>query len=86
MSAEKPRRFSGLDAIRKPEATAPAVSPAPPPPPADEKQVEPFSSHLKPATKRRLKQAAAKEGRKQFEALEQAVTEYLSKYHPDIRE
>ncbi|MFC5849606.1 hypothetical protein [Deinococcus petrolearius] len=93
MSAEgkKAGRFSGLDSIRsKPDAAAPvpASPPAAPPAAADDKsdKPEPFSSHLLNGTKRRLRQAAAREDRKLFETLEQAVEEYLSKHHPDIRE
>lgn len=92
MSAEgkKQGRFSGLESIRsKPDTAAPtdtSTSAAPPRAKGDSDRPEPFSSHLLPGTKRRLKQAAAKEDRKQFETLEQAVVEYLNKYHPDIRE
>jgi len=95
MSAEgkKAGRFSGLDSIRsKPEAAAPVPVSSPPAPaaaPDDQGKTnkpEPFSSHLLRATKRRLRQAAAREDRKLFETLEQAVEEYLSKHHPDIRE
>ena len=86
---EKGPRYGGLAAIRQSGGSAAAeVSSAVPavPVPTPEDKPEPFSSHLKPGTKRRLKQAAAREGRKQFEALEQAIVEYLNKYHPDIRE
>ncbi|GMA17251.1 hypothetical protein [Deinococcus metallilatus] len=90
MSADKkPGRFSTLEAIRKPQTTPepePDLTPALKARTTDDDKPEPFSSHLKPGTKRRLKQAAAREGRKQFEALEQAIVEYLNKYHPDIRE
>jgi hypothetical protein len=91
--AKKSGRFSNLDLVRRPEAATSAATVAPPAPPApttdrttDGDKPEPFSSHLKPGTKRRLKQAAAKEERKVLETLEQAVTEYLSKYHPNIQD
>ncbi|MBB5235966.1 hypothetical protein [Deinococcus budaensis] len=91
MSAEgkKAGRFSGLDSIRsKPEAAVPVSPPAASLAVAEDKSAkpEPFSSHLRNGTKRRLRQAAAREDRKLFETLEQAVEEYLSKHHPDIRE
>jgi hypothetical protein len=77
---EKAQRYGGLAAIRQPGASATAA-----PDLAQSDKPEPFSSHLTTVTKRRLKQAAAKEGRKQFETLEQAVLEYLAAYHPDIQ-
>lgn len=81
MSKEKAPRYGGLAAIRQPATPAtPVIPPAAPLP----DKPEPFSSHLTTLTKRRLKQAAAKEGRKQFETLEQAVVEYLAAYHPEI--
>lgn len=77
---EKAPRYGGLAAIRQPGVSATAA-----PASAQPDKPEPFSSHLTTVTKRRLKQVAAKEGRKQFETLEQAVLEYLAAYHPDIR-
>jgi hypothetical protein len=84
MSEQKPKRFDALNAIRKgasvPTASAgtEAIEPAGALP-------HPYSTYLVPLTKRRLKQAAAKEGRKQFEVVEQAVLEFLDRYHPDIQ-
>lgn len=78
---EKAQRYGGLAAIRQPRTSATAAAPAP----AQPDKLQPFSSHLTTVTKRRLKQAAAKEGRKQFETLEQAVLEYLAANHPDIQ-
>lgn len=81
---EKAQRFGGLAAIRQQAALPEAPTPVPTAPP-EQNRPEPFSSHLTAPTKRRLKQASAKEGRKQFETLEQAVVEYLNANHPDIR-
>jgi uncharacterized protein YkwD len=83
-SKEKGPRYGGLAAIRQAVAEVPSAVPPVPEPPQDDKP-EPFSSHLTATTKRRLKQASAKEGRKQFETLEQAVNEYLDARHPDIQ-
>ena len=83
---EKAQRFGGLAAIRQQGASPVAEVPSPvPTAPPENDRPEPFSSHLTAPTKRRLKQASAKEGRKQFETLEQAVVEYLDANHPDIR-
>lgn len=78
---KKPGRFGALGELTK---AAPQVQ-LDPPTPTPENTLEPFSSHLLKVTKRRLKQAAAREDRKLYEALEQAVAEYLDKYHRDIQ-
>ena len=83
MSREKAPRYGKLAAIRQ-QGGANAEAPSSPVVTARDDRPEPFSSHLTATTRRRLKQAAAKEGRKQFETLEQAVTEYLTANHPDI--
>ena len=83
MSDQKPKRFDTLNSIRKGAtvSAAPAVAEE-----ADQagRLPHPYSTYLVPATKRRLKQAAAREDRKQFELVEQAVLEFLEKYYPDI--
>ena len=78
MSAEKkPARFGSLKALGRP-----ALEPAPAK--VSSNVLEPFSSHLMGDTKARLKQAAAIERRKQYETVEQAVLEYLSRHHPEL--
>ena len=83
MSREKAPRYGKLAAIRQ-QGTTNVEAPSSLTVTAREDRPEPFSSHLTATTRRRLKQAAAKEGRKQFETLEQAVVEYLAENHPDI--
>lgn len=78
---KKPARFN-LSAIRQPK---PEAEPAAPEPLPEEKLVQ-FGSHMLARTKRRLKQAAAREGRKQYETLHEAVTEYLARHHPELSE
>lgn len=79
----KPARFD-LRAIRQ---SKPEVEPAPPEPlPEPEEKLVQFGSHMLAGTKRRLKQAAAREGRKQYETLHDAVTEYLARHHPELSE
>ncbi|MFC6619708.1 hypothetical protein [Deinococcus radiophilus] len=58
--------------------------PAPTPTPQADKQ-QPFSSTLSGDLKRRLKMATAAEGRKQYLVLEQALEEYLSRHHPELK-
>ncbi|WP_189643969.1 hypothetical protein [Deinococcus piscis] len=58
--------------------------PAPMPAREADKQ-QPFSSTLSGDLKRRLKMGAAAEGRKQYLVLEQALEEYLSRHHPELK-
>ena len=51
----------------------------------EENKQQPFSSTLSGDLKRRLKMATAAEGRKQYLVLEQALEEYLSKHHPELK-
>lgn len=81
MSEQKPKRFDTLNAIRKGASTP--VPPEESPPSGVLPQ--PYSTYLVPSTKRRLKQVAAREDRKQFEIVEQAVLEFLDRYHPDVQ-
>jgi predicted hotdog family 3-hydroxylacyl-ACP dehydratase len=50
----------------------------------DDTTQEPFSCTLSRGMKRRLKKASADEDRKQYLLVEQALTEYLSRHHPDL--
>ena len=51
---------------------------------SDDDTLETFSSHMLKGTKRRLKMAAAKEGRKQYEVVGELVEAWLAKYHPEV--
>ena len=82
--AKKPGRF-GSTFKGVAGALPPKVEEQPAPPPrADEDAWEPYSTSLTRRTKKLLKQATAEERRKQFEVVEQAVTEYLEKNHPRL--
>lgn len=52
------------------------------PTPAAER--EKFTSYLKPGMKSKLKQAVAKDGRKQYEVLDEMLEEWFLKHYPDI--
>lgn len=84
---EKAPRYGKLASIRQPavpaSVEAPSVVPEAPAQAPD--QLEPFSAHLMGRTKRLLKQAAAKEGRKQYELLQEAVAAYLAEKHADLK-
>lgn len=90
MSSEqkKSSRFGMLKGVRESaqgEPSAPVVPPAPAIPMKDDSLQEPFSCTLSRGMKRRIKKASADEDRKQYKLIEQALEEYLSKYHPDIK-
>ena len=81
--SEKKSRFevlkdvkAGVQAVEQAKQTAPM-------PEVDKQQ--PFSSTLSADLKRRLKMGAAAEGRKQYLVLEQALEEYLSRHHPELK-
>lgn len=77
-------RFGVLkDVKQQVQQSQDAPLPAPVPEGNDHKQ-QPFSSTLSGEMKRRLRMATAAEGRKQYLVLEQALEEYLGKYHPDL--
>lgn len=79
---KKDARFD-LSAIRGHEKSAPAPQAAPAPAP-DEDHLEQFGSRMQSKTKRRLNQAAARENRKLYELIHDAVTDYLNRHHPDL--
>ena len=92
MSSEmKKPRFGMLKGVRdsaqavvEVQAT-PEVSPELSPTVRDDTVQEPFSCTLSRGMKRRLKKASADEDRKQYLLVEQALVEYLSRHHSDIK-
>lgn len=45
---------------------------------------EKFTTYIKPGMKLKLKLAVAKEGRKQYEVLDEMLEEWLERHHPDL--
>lgn len=80
--SEKKSRFGVLKDVKA--QVQQQEPPAPMPAPEVDKQ-QPFSSTLSGDLKRRLKMATAAEGRKQYLVLEQALEEYLSRHHPELK-
>lgn len=92
MSSEVKRpRFGMLKGVRESAQAvaemqaAPVAAPEPSPAVKDDTMQEPFSCTLSRGMKRRLKKASADEDRKQYLLVEQALAEYLSRNHPDIK-
>lgn len=77
-------RFGVLKDVKAQAPQEERPAPIPAPAPQADKQL-PFSSTLSGDLKRRLKMATAAEGRKQYLVLEQALEEYLSRHHPDLK-
>lgn len=92
MSSEVKRpRFGMLKGVRESAQAvaemqaAPVAAPEPSSAVKDDTMQEPFSCTLSRGMKRRLKKASADEDRKQYLLVEQALAEYLSRNHPDIK-
>lgn len=83
---KKPSRFGMLKGVKDvaPQEPLSEVSPAPVPV-KDDSSLEPFSCTLSRGMKRRLKKASADEDRKQYMLVEQALEEYLSRHHSELK-
>ena len=72
-------QLSSLTGRPAPEAESPQTSVPQP----DTEPLENFSSHMRRDLKRRLKMAAAKDGRKQYEIVGELVEAWLDQQHPE---
>lgn len=84
MTAKK-SRFEGLQVLKKPDT----VEEATPPQYTELEEANPLeslSSQMRRDLKSALKQASAREHRKQYQLIEEAVITYLKKNHPNLVE
>lgn len=85
MAATKKSRFDQLEVVKAPapveEAEVKVEAPA-----EAKTQLETLSSQMRRDLKIALKQASAREERKQYQLIEEAVTAYLKQKHPQLLE
>ena len=85
MAAPKKSRFDQLEVVKAPNTTE--ASQAKESAPAESKtQLETLSSQMRRDLKIALKQASAREERKQYQLIEEAVMAYLKAKHPQLLE
>lgn len=83
--AVKKSRFEQLQVLKKADATE-EVSPAQFATLEEANPLESLSSQMRRDLKSALKQASAREHRKQYQLIEEAVIAYLEKKHPSLLE
>lgn len=79
----KKSRFEKLQVVKNLKET-PEDTPEPQTASADQKRLESLSSQMRRDLKSGLKQASAREHRKVYQIIEEAVSCYLAEHHPDL--